>query len=1126
MSKKAFSGIEKFQKVIMTGRIYPIPETGRFEVNGLVNITGASTFAADDKSQNLLIITPDAASAREMAQTLEFICGSEGGVIHIPLPSESIYNDVLPDTLTVAERLGCLSTVFFRNNAHFAVTDIVSLGRRSISPDQMNKLSVLFMTGLSIDRDELAQTLVRGGYERSEVVDSPGTFSIRGQVTDIYIPMYSYPIRLIFFDDEIETMHWFDPDSQKRLRQLDDDEEVYVHPVRESILTAPGDFRTRLYELAENQGIPSTKTRFYLERVEENQDFFGRQAILPLINQDLAPITSFFKDFRLCFFEPESCIVNYRMAYNNEMSAFSQRKDSKEPVMEPFKWYLLPEEIEALNDEENIISLRLTGFLPPAWPSIEPLTELINTAKQMKSRGESLGEWLARTLPSEEKRVFLSVSHEPAESWLVKALEEHGCPVIYLDDTSPLSALATEPGVYARRGEASGDTQFEIPSSIYLSESGILGAKNIVRRKKKNKFKASQFNVNDLPVDGPVVHETHGIGLFKGLFRMSPGNIPGDFLCIEYLGGDKLYVPAHRIGLIMPLRGGSEGIKLDKLGGKTWEKTKSKASEKIADLADRLLLMNAERNTVSGNSLTGDAELFTEFEALFPFEETPDQLKAITDVLADLESPRPMDRLICGDVGFGKTEVAMRAAFVAVTSGRQVALMAPTTLLCEQHYRTFSERVGDFPVTVARLSRFTPATEKHKILENVAAGKVDILISTHRILSSDITFKSLGLLIIDEEQKFGVAQKEKFRFQNPSLDVIYLTATPIPRTLSMSLSGLRDISLISTPPAEREPVKTNIGVLNGNVIKSAITRELARGGQVFFVTPRINSPELSRTIHEWATYISELVPEAICSVIHGQMDSKAIENTMFSFLEGRVNVLVSTNIIESGLDISRANTLIVADAHYFGLSQLYQLRGRVGRGKVRASAWFLIPEGEAVTGNAQLRLAALARHTHLGSGFNLSTEDLEIRGSGDLLGAKQTGVMSSVGFDTYVQLVEEARLRLAGETPRVKNDPELNLDIPFYISEDWVPDPLDRIVIYRNLSSCSDETELADYSEVLIDRYGSPPQSVQNLLRAMKLKIPLRKINATGITVTGSKVYISLNESACVDIDSLLKVIN
>ncbi|HEU0265679.1 MAG TPA: transcription-repair coupling factor, partial [Geobacterales bacterium] len=594
----------------------------------------------------------------------------------------------------------------------------------------------------------------------------------------------------------------------------------------------------------------------------------------------------------------------------------------------------------------------------------------------------------------------------------------------------------------------------------------------------------------------------------------------GDFLLLEYAGGDRLYLPVDRLNLVSRYVG-ADGVepRIDKLGGVAWEKAKGKAREAIEEMAQELLQLYAARQIEKGHAFAPSDELYQEFEASFTYEETPDQQAAIDDVLADMESERPMDRLVCGDVGYGKTEVAMRGAFKAVMEGKQVAVLVPTTVLAQQHQETFSKRFAAYPVHIEAISRFRPPREQKQIIERLNKGEVDIVIGTHRLLQNDIAFKDLGLLIVDEEQRFGVAHKERLKKYRTHVDIMTLTATPIPRTLHMSLMGIRDLSIIDTPPVDRLAIKTQVARLSDELVREAVLRELRRGGQVFFVHNRVQS------IGAMADHLQRIVPEAKIAVAHGQMEEKELERVMLSFMHGESNLLLCTTIIESGLDIPLANTLIVNRADTFGLSQLYQLRGRVGRSKQRAYAYFLIPSEGAISPEARERLKVLQELTELGAGFRIATHDLEIRGAGDLLGAKQSGQIAAVGFDLYTELMDEAIRRLKGEELLERVEPEITLRIPAFIPEAYVKEQNQRLIIYKKLTQAEGDQEIDEVADELADRFGPLPEATTYLLNVMKLRLQLKKLLITTIDYDGRRLTLSFHPKTPVVAESIIALI-
>lgn len=657
-----------------------------------------------------------------------------------------------------------------------------------------------------------------------------------------------------------------------------------------------------------------------------------------------------------------------------------------------------------------------------------------------------------------------------------------------------------------------------LPGLLILTEKEIFGERPVYRPLRKSKVSGLLTSLDDLRPGDFIVHTDHGIGKFIGLVQQITEGIKEDLLLIEYDGG-RLYVPLHNINKIRKYHAG-EGVipKIDKLGGKTWHKTKERVNRKIHEMAEKLLVLYAQRKIQKGYSFSPDTEIHREFDSFFPYEETPDQLKSIEDIKKDMESEKPMDRLICGDVGYGKTEVAVRAAFKAVYDGMQVAVLVPTTILCEQHYRTFKTRFSGFPVNIDFLSRFKSTVEKKKTLKALENGDIDIIIGTHALLAKNVKFHSLGLLIIDEEHRFGVSQKEKIKELKKGIDVLTMTATPIPRTLSMALSDIRDMSIIETPPEERLAVKSIVSIFNKEIIKNAIEHELDRKGQVFFVHNRI------KDIYNIADYISSLIPNLKIAVAHGQMQEKELEKVMLNFYEKKIDVLVSTAIIGSGLDIPSANTIIINRADTMGLADLYQLRGRVGRGNLRAYAYFLIPGEDIITNESKKRLQAIQEMSYLGAGFRLALKDLEIRGSGNLLGAEQSGHIHAVGFDLYMEMLEKAVAELKGVKIEEEFEPSINMKVNAYIPEDYIEDITIRLSLYRKIAALKNKNALYSLASEVEDRFGKLPIEVRCLLDIMNLKILSRQLLIKKINEANGIISIHFSDDTKVQPEDIFKL--
>jgi transcription-repair coupling factor (superfamily II helicase) len=1086
---------------------------------------------------NILYIAANEGRSLEVMDELQFFLGQNQGSItssssmeidHFPWVEGSIYNEILPERFSIQQRMATLARLLYEKSGHIMVAGIESLMRKVIPLEVFDSFSHLIGPGVTFDRESLALTLIKSGYQRVESVDERAAFAIRGQVVDLFIPLYPYPCRLIYFDDEIEEIWFFDPTSQKRIRKVD---ELLIHPVRETILSTPKNVRERLYALADKVDYPSSKTRWLFERINGHDDFFGMETLVPLYHSNMvSPFDYLPGELTIIIEDPFSVEQNCKSLLMREEEQYNLLFEEKRIVFPPDHFYSDFDEIHQL-----IVPSSYVEFIPVApseinSQSVEVKSHALLSLELKMARQEGLDPIgpLKKELDkliNEVDIVILAVPEEPASSPLVKMLMEYEYDISILKTGTPLLAAINEKtGIFALRGGVKSGFESTMENIAIISEEELFGRKVRKRTRGDRGFESDIKSAQTIEFGDYVVHKDNGIGRYGGIQKMDPGGIVGEYLLIEYLGGDKLFIPAHRVSVIARFKGGSsENVRLDKLGGKGWEKRKVKVTEKVKGLADNLLKLAADRADIQGFSYPADDSLLMDFESSFPFEETTDQKRTIEEVFNDMSSNRPMDRLICGDVGYGKTEVALRASFLAVLGGKQVAILAPTTLLTEQHGRTFKDRLASFPVETAVISRFVSPRKQKEVLRNLSSGKIDILIGTHRVLGKDIHFKDLGLLIVDEEQRFGVAQKESLKFFKPGLDVLSLSATPIPRTLHMGIMGLKDISLITTPPHDRLAVRTVVAQINPRIIKEAITRELARGGQVFMVVPRITGKRGStRTIAEWKEFIDDLVPEAQAAIAHGQMDPQKLERIMVEFLSGSRKLLISTSIIESGLDISRANTIMVMDANNFGLSQLYQLRGRVGRGKVRAYAYFFISSFSTLTEAANKRLQAIQRYSHLGAGFNLASEDLEIRGAGDMLGKKQSGAIASVGFDAYVQIISEVMQELKGEKLPLKNDPELKSDISGYLPEEFIPDATERLIYYRRLSTADNETDVVDLSTLLEDKYGPLPKEAKLLIEMMKIKTELRLMNAAGISVSSRKIKVHLDNQTTLSPEKLL----
>jgi transcription-repair coupling factor (superfamily II helicase) len=1113
----------------------------------------ARAMADPDAEGPLCYLAADDASARQVAADVGFFAGvpaselEQGGgrILLIPEIDVSPYGDVSPDPRSVGARLAALERLR-ANEAELIILSLRSALRKTIPVDAFASLCREWQTGGELGREEAAAFLVAAGYERVDTVGDPGSFAIRGGIMDLWVPIEHFPARIEWWGDEIERMRVFDPDTQRSLREI---RRLRVHPVRETVVTGDRDLRRAVLELGDRVEIPTSKTRQVIDNLNAGVDFFGIDAITPVFHAALAPVWDHFPaGTRLYLDEPEALIgLGERMLDELE---FDHRRalEVKHLVCAPHEFFVEREPLRAKLREAPVVGQRLDLYEPEAGPDAKDKRHLIRVelggnhelkAKLEAARGHKGGELLRPVVDhirklgihpnAEPKAAMLGGELDPSERdpWdvilvapnlthaerLTAMLRGYGLELDKPEaaqDRGPLHDLGglalSAPRIRVLPGTLSEGFASEADRLLIVSEAEIFGA--VARRKgRRRKRGGGLASLASLTVGDYVVHLIHGVGRYLGLTKLAAagGGVLGDFVIVEYAGKDKLYLPVHRIGEIERfVAADAKPPKLDKMGGQSFEKKAGKIRSDVRQMAEELLQIYAQREALSGHAYPAPDEMYQEFEQTFPFEETPDQADAIDAVQRDLGAAQPMDRLVCGDVGFGKTEVALRAAFRVAAAGKQVAVLAPTTVLVQQHYLTFRERMESFPLRVGVLNRFASEADSKATVKAIAAGEIDVVVGTHRLLGRDVRFKDLGLVIIDEEQRFGVKQKERFKQLKTSVDMLTLTATPIPRTLHMSLLGLREISMITTAPVDRLAVRTYLTRHSDLVLDEGIRKELARGGQVFYVVPRILG------IEEHAVRIRELVPEARVIVAHGQMPPEMLEQTMLDFVEHRADVLVSTTIIESGLDIPRANTMFIASADQFGLAQLYQLRGRIGRSKLRATCYLMVHSLERLAEDARRRLEAIQRHSELGAGFNVASQDLEIRGAGDLLGKRQSGSIQAIGFEAYARILGEAVAELRGDPILRETDPELVFDVPAFLPDSYVEDVGARLDFYRRLSTAADADEVRDVMEELHDRYGELPIEARHFGLMMACKSYGRRLRALALELKGMRLSIRL----------------
>ncbi|MFN0250495.1 MAG: transcription-repair coupling factor [Kofleriaceae bacterium] len=1097
------------------------------------------------------------ASSAGAASSAEHAADELDAIAALPAIDVSPYADLAPDRTSIVERLATLfrlATPALR--PRIVVTSAEALMRKTIAPAELASRGMTIATGDTIDRDAVATLLVAGGWTRTPLVDEAGTFAVRGEVIDIFAPLAKYPVRVELFGDEVETIRTFDPESQRTLRTID---RVELHPVRETINTGARDTKTRIRAHADEILFPTKATRRLIERLAAGEVFVGIEGLTPAFHDEMvAPATYVPAGARWIVVDPDACRRAITDAWTDGEARHAERashnSDKDRALTYPPAAHFVGAE-EALGgsgtDAGALDAQRHTVLLPTLELVDAPGTKQRVAIDDLRVLKQQL----------DHARTFGDVEHAAPLVIAIQAWKRDGLRVVIACD-SP-SRMERLQGVLAARGvldqlELVSGTPIGSFASVrdgiaLVTTQDIFGQRTHHARSQRKKAKDALLGgVGDFSQLTPgdyLVHQKHGVGKYLGLEKLAVGTVSIlqtsaigaiappltqiDALKLEYDGGT-LYLPVYRLGEVQRYVG-AEGHapRLDKLGGVTWEATTSKVARHIRALAEELLQLYAQRASLPGHRFPPADDSYRELEATFPFDETPDQLAAIDAVLADMEAPRAMDRLVCGDVGYGKTEVALRAIFRAVQGGKQACVLAPTTVLVEQHYRTMVERFGSFGLNLGKLSRFQTKGEQIETVKKVAEGRIDVVVGTHRALSADVRFKDLGLLVIDEEQRFGVAHKEKIKKTKTQIDVLTLTATPIPRTLHLAMANLRDLSIIATPPADRRAVRTFVSRVEDATIKEAIEREIARGGQVFFISPTIgmmgtgkapdhrlpndDRPQRKtqprdddRTIDEWAEYVRGLVPSARVGIGHGALTAEQLEKVMVEFVNGELDILVATTIVESGLDIPRANTMFVARADAFGLAQLYQLRGRIGRSKDRAYCYLLVPEPEHITEDARRRLETLQRFTELGAGFQIASQDLEIRGGGELLGAKQSGSIAAVGFDQYVKMLDAAVAEVGGKPIHSEVDPELQIETPGFIPDDYVPDPGQRLELYKKLSAVDSDDELRDVMAEIADRYGPIPGDVILLGELMGVKAIARKAGILALEISSTRVAVAV----------------
>ncbi|HKT87318.1 MAG TPA: transcription-repair coupling factor [Candidatus Sulfotelmatobacter sp.] len=1103
--------------------------TGRIRVSGLSSTAKALLLVLLRRAADrpLIVVVNDNRATEDFVPVLRGFCELTSAcdpesVVSLPARDVLPFQNLSPHPELQEERATALWKIA-TGKASIVVSPIAATAIFQRSPEYYTDLARTLRRGESFDVENLLAHLNTVGYASADVVEMPGQYALRGGILDVYSPEAERPVRIEFFGDEVDSIRRFDPTSQRSSNPID---EALLLPLTETPVSDQllGAIHTRLSGKrisGTTEEIVEAAVRSGGVTVFPGWEFYAPVAGADRTVFDLLPRAVVLLD------EPDSLRTEFdrfwtRVEEAHERSGVGNLVRPTDLYLAPEDWWqkvcaLTGADLEHLGithgEEDATVSFltqptpRFHGAVPSMLEEVQKLTAAGN-------------------------QVLFSVPNTGEVERLADIFTEYNVGFRLGSRTRGGESYADETSYFAGEVNTTTLAKAYVPDGVVFPDAhlAIFGSRDlfdesdtVASRPQRQKSKVSAFlsDFRDLQVGDYVVHVEHGIGQYQGLKEINQGDGNAEFMLLEYAEGARLYVPLTRLDLIQKYRS-SEGAKpaLSHLGTQAWAKTKARVRKAMKDMTEELLKLYAERKTALGHAFPAGSEFVREFEDTFEYNETEDQAQAITDVMHDMESTQPMDRLLCGDVGYGKTEVAMRAAFKAVSDNKQVAVLAPTTVLAFQHYETFKQRFGPFPVTIEMISRFRNPKQQKEILQKAETGKIDILIGTHRILSKDLKFSDLGLLIVDEEQRFGVRHKERIKQMRKQVDVLTMSATPIPRTLHMSLVGLRDMSVIETPPKDRMAIQTVVASWDDKLIQSAVEQELDRGGQVYFVHNRVES------IWEIAAKLQELVPKARIIVGHGQMSEGELEKVMLKFMHHEADILVATTIIENGLDIPLCNTILINRADRLGLSELYQLRGRVGRSNRRAYAYLLVPREVELTPIARRRLAALKEFSDLGAGFKIAALDLELRGAGNLLGGEQSGHIEAVGFELYTQMLDRAVREMKGEAAPDEAETQLNLGLNIRIPAEYIPEENQRLRMYKRVAGVETESQLSDVAAELEDRYGPPPPAVRNLLDYASLKLLCMRVGVNAIDRKRESVTFKFRQNAAVDPEQLARFVS
>jgi transcription-repair coupling factor (superfamily II helicase) len=1103
--------------------------TGRIRVSGLSATAKALLLVLWRRAADrpLIVVVNDNRAVEDFVPMLRGFCEltaacDPDSVVSLPARDVLPFQNLSPHPELQEERATALWKLA-TGKASIVVTPIAATAILQRSADYYSDLARVLRRGESFDLDNLLGHLNTVGYASADVVEMPGQYALRGGILDVYSPEAERPVRIEFFGDEVDSIRRFDPTSQRSSNPID---EALLLPLTETPVTDQllGAIHTRLSGkriAGTTEEIVEAAVRSGGVTVFPGWEFYAPVAGSDRTVFDLLPRAAVLLD------EPDLLRSEFdrfwtRVEEAHERSGVGNLVRPNDLYLPPEGWWekvagLTGADLEHLGITQSADDNSISILTQPTPRFHGAVPAMLDEVKKLTASGN---------------QVLFSVPNTGEVERLADIFTEYNASFRLGSRTRGGESYADETSYFAGEVNTTTLAKAYVPDGVVFPDAhlAIFGARDlfdesdtVASRPQRQKSKVSAFlsDFRDLQVGDYVVHVEHGIGQYQGLKEINQGDGNAEFMLLEYAEGARLYVPLTRLDLIQKYRS-SEGAKpaLSHLGTQAWAKTKARVRKAMQDMTEELLKLYAQRKLAEGHSFPAGNEFVAEFEDSFEYNETEDQAQAIADVMRDMESTLPMDRLLCGDVGYGKTEVAMRAAFKAVSDNKQVAVLAPTTVLAFQHYETFKQRFAPFPVTIEMISRFRNPKQQKEILQKAESGKIDILIGTHRILSKDLKFSDLGLLIVDEEQRFGVRHKERIKQMRKQVDVLTMSATPIPRTLHMSLVGLRDMSVIETPPKDRMAIQTVVASWDDKLIQSAIEQELERGGQVYFVHNRVES------IWEIAAKLQELVPNARIIVGHGQMGESELEKVMLKFMHHEADILVATTIIENGLDIPLCNTILINRADRLGLSELYQLRGRVGRSNRRAYAYLMIPREVDLTPIARRRLAALKEFSDLGAGFKIAALDLELRGAGNLLGGEQSGHIEAIGFELYTQMLDRAIREMKGEAAPEEAETQLNLGLNIRIPAEYIPEENQRLRVYKRVAGVETESQLTDVAAELQDRYGEPPRAVQNLLDYAALKLLSLRVGVNAIDRKRDTVSFKFRQNAAVDPEHLARFVS